>query len=235
MIGHLYRYPHPTEDGKFMYVGQGAKRDSKHRLGKSSFGRRFNRAFPTFELPQPIREEIDVENQQELNELETIWMFQYHTWHGYGGMNLIFPGSLDYQVLGLMSVRSGHMERMRNLPQTKKAQKENGHAMGLINGPATGRKNAESGHMSRLGKAWGSINGIKNAESGLLDRVRLAGSTAAGKIAKESGQIAMLGCQQGRKNAESGHLSKIALLGAHTRCHLNRGIVSPRCSLCQQS
>jgi len=149
MIGHLYRYPHPFDTAKFLYVGQGIKRDYYHRSGKSSFGRRFKRDFPNVELPQPVREQIEIQNHTDLNEFETIWMFRYHTWKGYvGGMNLTFPGSKDYLSLGnpdqlekirtvkhqreagrkggLAVARSGQLDFIRNLPQTKKACSENG-------------------------------------------------------------------------------------------------------------
>src|ERR1700676_2921460 len=131
MIGILYRYPHPHSANKFLYCGQGEKRDKFHRKGISSFGRRFKLRFPDTELPQPIREEVQVSDQYELNELETIWMFQYHTWHHYpDGMNLAFPGSQDYKnaarMSGLANITSGHLERMRNLPQTKAGQSKNG-------------------------------------------------------------------------------------------------------------
>src|SRR6202030_2967867 len=103
MIGHLYRYPHPHDPTRFIYVGQGGNRDWSHRSGKSSFGRRFRRDFPGTELPQPIREDVEVESYIELNELETIWMFRYHTWRGYsGGLNLRFPGAKDYKELARM-------------------------------------------------------------------------------------------------------------------------------------
>ena len=95
MIGHLYRYPHPYDATKFIYCGQGEKRHNVHRSGVSSFGRRFKKLFPGIELPQPIREVVDVQDQLELNELETIWMFRYHTWRGLGGMNIVFPGSQE--------------------------------------------------------------------------------------------------------------------------------------------
>jgi hypothetical protein len=109
MIGHLYRYPHPNDPARFLYVGQGRKRDRNHRSGKSSFGRRFKRDFPNVDLSQPIREEFEVGDHIELNELETIWMFRYHTWYGYdGGMNYSLPGSSDYG-----NFSTAHREHLR--------------------------------------------------------------------------------------------------------------------------
>lgn len=129
---------------------------------------------------------------------------------------------------------SGHMKWMRELPQTKIAQS--------LNGRIIGGKNRDSGQIQKLGRKnkgrldlieAGKALGRKAVESGHLDRIRESGSRAAGKIAVRTGQIKNLGIVQGKKNAESGHLKNIALLGAHTRCHLNRGILSDRCVFCQ--
>src|ERR1700684_3356673 len=125
MRSALYRYPHPHDQAKFIYVGQVwdasriDKRDKTHRSGKEGFGRRFKSRFPGIELTQPVYEFVEVENQLELNELETIWMFRFHTWRrGYSeGENLTLPGSTDYQMLsslggsfgGPVSVRSGRL------------------------------------------------------------------------------------------------------------------------------
>jgi len=99
----LYRYPHPTTSGQWLYTGQGAGRDSVHRAGRSSFGRRFKKQFPNIPLPEPIRWRVLVSNHLEANEAETVAMFQYHTWRGYeGGMNLTLPGSADYKALGCL-------------------------------------------------------------------------------------------------------------------------------------
>src|ERR1700684_3123649 len=126
MVGTLYRYSHPHDYTRFIYVGQGLNRDKYHRSGRSSFGRRFKKLFPNMDLPQPIREQVEVSSQSELNEEETIWMFKFHTWCGYpDGMNLQFPGSSDYKNMGALGgralVASGQWEKIRNLPQSKEA------------------------------------------------------------------------------------------------------------------
>ena len=60
----------------------------------------FKRDFPGIELPQPIRETVEVADRLELNELETVWMFRYHTWRGYeGGMNSHSPDVLTIRTL----------------------------------------------------------------------------------------------------------------------------------------
>jgi peptidyl-tRNA hydrolase len=229
MIGHLYRYPHPTEEGKFLYVGQGAKRDSEHRRGKSSFGRRFKRDFPNVKLPQPIREGIEIKDYLELNELETIWMFQYHTWRGYeGGMNLTILGSADYTNLGILARDSGQLASLLELPQTKAAR--------IITGRKNGLRNVESGLLARLrtpqhqrmaGRISGRIQGPKNVESGQMARMKELPQTKAAKIATgrknvESGQIACMlelpqtkaarrvtGQKLGRAAVESGRLNRV--------------------------
>lgn len=195
MIGHLYRYPHPFDPTKFIYVGQGAKRDRGHRSGESSFGRKFKRDFPTCELPQPIREEFEVETQIELNELETIWMFRFHTWRrAYGGYNIVLPGSQDYKKFGKL----GGEENVQN-----------GWASEL--GKQSGLKAIQSGQIFALAESGigGRIGGItvgnrhKKNKTGIFglskkqksEAARKGGSIGglkAGKIAVESGQLASL-------------------------------------------
>jgi len=103
VFGVLYRYPHPDDVSRFIYCGQGARRDRDHRSAKSSFGRRFQKKFPGVELPQPIREVVEVVDQVHLNHLETAWMILYKTLHIFeDGMNLLLPGSTDYQNIGVM-------------------------------------------------------------------------------------------------------------------------------------
>jgi hypothetical protein len=62
VVGTLYRYPHPLDPTRFIYVGQGAKRDVDHRRGSKEFGKRFKKKFPGIELPQPIREQVEVKD-----------------------------------------------------------------------------------------------------------------------------------------------------------------------------
>jgi hypothetical protein len=169
MIGTLYRYPHPHDPTRFIYVGQGPNRDKRHRLGRTSFGRRFKKMFSGVELPQPIREQIEILDYLELNELETIWMFRYHTWYGYlDGMNLVLPASLDYKNMGRLGARtnteSGHMIRIHKL---------GGRAQGLIQG----QKNVENGLLASLRTPKhqsdaGRISGRNNVENGHMSRIR---------------------------------------------------------------
>src|SRR5258708_21051606 len=83
----IYRYPHPSDAGKWLYTGQAvnpARRDKEHRRGKEGFGRRFKKMFPGVELPQPDFQEVEVKDYLEANEEETIAIFRHHTWHGQG-------------------------------------------------------------------------------------------------------------------------------------------------------
>ena len=67
-------------------------------------------------------------------------------------------------------------------------------------GKVGGRKNAESGHMSRIGKLYGKKNGTRSVENGRLDNIRhLAHNEAQKKHLK-------LLC---KKNVESGHLDRV--------------------------
>jgi hypothetical protein len=204
MISYLYRYAHPYKPTKFIYVGQTKhlfKRDSKHRSGKCSFGRRFKNRFPGVELPQPIVQKVEVKDWQELNELETIWMFQYHTWRGYlDGMNLTLPGSQDYKnaahLGGVVTAASGQLARNA----TYKSQSDGGRIQG--------QRNVESGHLEAMRasvslesrRAWG----LKTAS--IPGHMREMNHKQSIKSKSKGGKIT------GRKNAESGHLTRISNL-----------------------
>lgn len=258
MIGHLYRYPHPFDPTKFIYVGQGPKRDSRHRSGKSPFGRRFKKKFPGVVLSQPIREQIEVENQLQLNEEETIWMFRFHTWRGYpDGMNSTFPGSQDYKAIGLISgqknVESGHMSRV-----------------GKKYGPINGRNVFENGQLARICSSGGKVGGPRTFEIHGNPGTRegsIKGGIAAGKKNVESGHMSSLGKIYGGRhayvleefrtsenqsrrgklagqiNVESGHIQSLGRKNSapggplakarHERWHIKRNIVSDVCDFCK--
>lgn len=128
-----------------------------------------------------------------------------------------------------------------------------GQIGGVIGGQISGRQNAESGHMSRLGK---SIS--------IEERKRRA--SVSGKLNTENGNLAKAlkvrwikrGPTGGKKNAESGHCARIAHLGRlgwgedgnakgnHIRWHINGGYTikgerrwlapkpNPRCVFCSE-
>jgi hypothetical protein len=158
MIVHLYRYPHPFIRDKWLYVGQGTKRDKDHRSGRSSFGFRFRKLFPNIPLPSPVKWQEAVENQFDANRAETVAMFHYHTWRGYiGGMNLSLPGSRDYEK---MAQYNGHLQGCRNA--------ENGH-MAKIQRIGCGIGNqAQPLEAKKLG---GKTQGIQNVKSGHINRM----------------------------------------------------------------
>lgn len=105
-------------------------------------------------------------------------------------------------------------------------------------GRVSGGKNAESGHIQRIGKiartpahqsAAGALGGAISGPRNGSDQ---------GKKNVESGHIAALGRAQGCRNVKSGLLASVASLGGrtanHTRWHVNRDRVSRTCSLCQE-
>jgi hypothetical protein len=224
MIATLYRYPHPHDTNKFLYVGQerGRKRrDAAHRSGREGFGRRFKEAFPGVYLPKPVSEILEFKSQVELNELETIWMFKFHTWHGYeGGMNLTIPGSTDYTEMGKLGSavirRTGHASRLGKkygktngrklvdwnrenkfdlLPQVIEARKRNAKTMG--------DEMVKSGKLLKIASMGGKVGGRKNAELGNLQRIRTPDSCSKGGIT-----------------------------ATHNRWHVRRGVVKNTCELC---
>ena len=183
----IYVYPHPHEPGKYLYVGQEnkeGKRDKDHRAGRTSFSRRFKRDFPGVDLPRPIRRQVSAPDSLTLNEEETIDMFRYHTWRGYlGGMNLIFPGSIDYEHLGRtyghigghIAVERGHIQALGR-----------SGVGGRIGGPIQGRKHAENKtgvcgrtpeQISEHAYMGGCISGRKAVESGQIQALGRSGIT----------------------------------------------------------
>jgi len=247
--GHLYRYPHPEDETRFIYVGQGAKRDKHHRRGISSFGRRFKKRFPDLELPQPIREVVEVANHLELNELEIVAMFQFRTWYGYeGGMNLQCPGSIDYKnfakLSGIASAASGRIQAIGRKNQEYgrvqgRVNAENGHMAniqkvgcvlgGLKQGAIRGRQSVESGHLARIRelpqtKAAQSAQGRRNVENGQLARIRAAAAEARRNSLKY---------KESRLRTGQG-LIALRGLGNHVNHHINKRRTSPRCAFCSE-
>jgi hypothetical protein len=201
VLGHLYRYPHPLDATRFIYCGQGPKRDKAHRPARSAFGRRFKKKFPDVELPQPIRKEVEVIDGIHLNHLETAWMILYQTLRVlHGGENVLLPGSKDYESLGrIVAAIPGHMAKAGRLG---------------------GRAHVKSGQLAGISAEGGRISGRKNAESGHLDRIRTKESSRKGGLigghiggratnATTNGRKGNGGRIGGRKNVESGHLASI--------------------------
>lgn len=211
MIGILYRYPHPHDPKRFIYCGQGAKRDVFHRLGFSSFGRRFKELFPNDTLPEPIKQEIEVYDHIQLNEEETIWMFQFHTWWGYAdGMNLTLPGSVDYKELGRITGRwhakNGHMDRIRTKESCAKGGRIGGRVRLARHGNSLTPEICKKG-----GQIMGPIQGRKNVESGQLASIRTPENW------KKAGEA----------NVRSGHMSALGFsgIGLCFRWNIKRGKV----------
>lgn len=222
MIGTLYRYPHPHDPTRFIYVGQGPARDRVHRSGRSSFGRRFKEVFPGEILPQPIREQVEVFSQIELNEEETIHIFKFHTWKGYtDGMNLTFPGLQDYKEIGSYQSREAKVLANRSLPREAR----------VLGGKRVHELYPES--RREIGYKTGNILlETKRGIFGMTKEAKLKASSNGGKIG-------------GRVTAQRGHLERIKTeeslkkgqrMGGdksrHIRWHRNRGIVKPDCCFC---
>lgn len=132
-------------------------------------------------------------------------------------------GRIGGRVQGRKNVENGHCARLlaeiRDLPQTKEAQIRAGRDIfkrktGIF-GMAPEQKLEASSKGGRIGgPIGGRIQGRKNVENGQLARIRAAGGRASGRIAVESGRLDR---------------------GRHTRWHVNRGIISPTCNLCNPS
>jgi hypothetical protein len=203
VIGTLYRYPHPHDANKFIYCGQGANRDKDHRCGKSSFGRRFKRDFPKVELPQPIREQVEVVDQEHLNSMETAWMVLYNTLRSFGGMNLLLPGSADYEVLGKVGGSITAELRVGIHGLIKEQRAKNSGKGGRISGRAN-KENRTGIFAPEMFGVGGRKGGRKNVENGHLASISAKGGRKGGRIS-------------GRKAVENGHLASIRCLRWNVR------------------
>lgn len=222
MIGTLYRYPHPKDPSRFIYVGQGPNRDKQHRFGFTSFGKRFKEIFPNTRMPEPIKEIVEILDHSELNDLETIWMFRYHTWRGYpNGMNLTFPNTIDYKLIGSYQCREDKVKGNAPLPREAR----------VLGGKRVYELHPE--FRKQIGRKVGLI--LLKSKLGLFgmseeDKLKACsdGGKIGGRIATQSGHINRI------KTVES--LKKGQLMGGdksrHTRWHVNRGIIKSGCSFC---
>ena len=160
----IYRYPHPTDVGRWLYTGQtidSITRDRHHRFGHTSFGRRFKSTFPNVELPQPEVIELEVSTFLDANEEETISIFKNRTWHGQGGMNLTLPGSIDYVNNGILGGRTsaqllGHHSRAGKIGGRATAATTNGRKAN--GGFISGRLAAECGRLVAIAAKGGRAN-----------------------------------------------------------------------------
>jgi hypothetical protein len=236
MIGTLYRYPHPKDATKFIYVGQGFNRDKDHRSGIQGFGKRFRKRFPNEILPEPIKEQIEVFSQLELNEEETIWMFRFHTWRGYpDGMNLTFPGSVDYKnvgkIGGQIAVDTGQIQELAKSGiggriGIRKQSREAKVAAGRLGGFAQPREaKVKGGRRSfELYGSWGTTEGRRKAGlkvNKLYPNLAVENGRKARKMNPESTILA--GKKGGRKNVETGWIQRLARITNCLRWNIRRG------------
>jgi len=130
------------------------------------------------------------------------------------------------RLQGQQNVENGHLEKIRELPQTKAAQRRTGLVYG--------QRNAENGLLTRIAPAGGRVQGSANAQNGHMAKI----GRIQGRKAMKNGQLAAIttletcskgGRTQGRKNVRNGHMAKMR----HVRWHVNRGRVVPDCLLCQ--
>ncbi len=109
---------------------------------------------------------------------------------------------------GRKAVESGHLARIRELPQTKTAQKEAGRI--------SGRKNVESGHFARIAslgrRSGGCIQGRKNVKSGHLARIAKGVPSTADGILFRSQTEAMFYCVTKELGGEPVYESSVIML-----------------------
>jgi hypothetical protein len=129
-------------------------------------------------------------------------------------------GRISGHIQGRKGVESGHLARIRELPQSKAAQR------------ASGLRAVESGQLARITTPESCAKGGRaGIESGHLTRIRELPQTKAAQRANGLKQVArMLELPQTRAAQHAfGHRGH---LGRHVRWHENRGLVKLDCKLC---
>lgn len=161
MEKYIYRYPHPVEIERWVYVGQTVdikSRDQKHRYGRTAFGRSFRTTFPEMTLPMPVICRVRG-TAEEINKAEEQAIEQYQTSAAAGGFNKTKPGSLDYRLISLLGNKAVKPEsRVRG---GKEAQRLYGCLFTSEQRSRGGLKNAASGHLARVRSFQGSSKGGK--------------------------------------------------------------------------
>lgn len=185
----LYRYPHPFEQGRWVYVGQGAKRDKDHRSGRTSFGLRFQRVFPNIPLPQPYHWCEPATTQMEANRAETDAINSHHTWLKEGGMNVASPGLEDYKesarLAGLITKAEGLGLFGRSKEKRIEDARNAGRIGGKLGGHITGSKmKKRPDYFQNLGQL-SAKSGRNNPEKTRNDRTK-AGKTGGRATNKTS-------------------------------------------------
>lgn len=153
----------------------------------------------------------DIQTQEELNNLERLWIIVLNSTGRNNGYNLVPGGLQGSSALG----RLGGIASNKNPENRNRLNKLRTFESCSLGGQRGGKKNVESGQAKKIGYAQGKIN----KDNGHWDRIRLLGNKFD----------ANWGHKQGLKNIESGHLKKLN----HYQWHVSRNIFNPHCSLCE--
>jgi hypothetical protein len=145
------------------------------------------------EIPENFFDSVQVEN------LTAEEIQQYEEW-------LSERGRKGGRIAGRKAAESGHMERMLNLPQTKKAQSENIDR--VRNLPQTRAAQSKNGHI--IGQIYGHIAG-----------------RIGGRITNDAAH--RLNPKYRETRAAAGRSSS----SRHVRWHINRAIVKRSCRFCE--
>jgi hypothetical protein len=212
-VGQHYTYTYFDENQVPYYVGEGSRRRflDKHRV------------------PPPAHVTKIFFNTKEEAQAEEMRLIALYGRKDLGLGTLL---NLTDGGPGTKNPWSGHRQAMREAGRKAvesgrlaTVAASGGRVSGPKTGPLLGRKNVESGQIQALGR--------RNVESGHLDRIRSfeaqsRGGRKRGPILARENVASGFASALGRRNAESGVLDK----ARHTRWHVNRGISSPSCSLC---
>jgi hypothetical protein len=221
---YFYRYRHPLEQGKFVYVGQSknpAHRDVLHRSGEEGFGRRYKRKFGGMPLlPMDVGWHEPVIDELEAKVIEAEGMFRFHTWHSPrwpSGMNEILPGKASYAEMGIVGARNQPREaKVRNGLRRGAQAIATGQLASIasLGGAAAMAKMSHEAHVR-----GGRIGGKRMSKEDRLRVTSLAGRNKPMDIRVRDARVG------GQTTAKiHGHMAKASFVGQCVRYHIKKGL-----------
>jgi hypothetical protein len=179
-------------------------------------------------------------------------MFQYKTWRAFGGYNLTFPGSLDYQQAGHLGSQEAKRLNRGIFAQTLEQRRTLGRIQGRKNvesgwaaelGRRSGKLAAESGHIQNLGHTYGPkngrLNGLKTGKRTFLEKTGIFSLSLVQKTENSKrGGLTMGPRSLEEKTGIHGQTPEqhreAASLGGHSLWHVRRNLPNPRCAFCSE-
>ena len=224
VVGKIYRVVDKATN-KIVKIGS-TTRTIQQRFGQSDYKRKYKNHFV---------EEVKTISSSELDWYDPNDSYCPFLWH--------LAASEHLEMLSARTFRTSDLSNLFSPLDQKFFNRFGSHHLSSLGGQIGGRTHVSSGHLKSIsskgglssGPSNGRVNGtaLFKAKKGLFKypsiavRGGKAGGRVSGRIAVESGQLASLRTTE--------HQSKASKSANHNRWHLNRNIVNPNCSLCNEA